>query len=56
MTLIDCTPVVTGVVEHSYFLDSPRVVNDMRDVLAGAAADVITGRNYVQETNRYRLV
>ena len=55
VTLIDSTPVVAGVVEHSYFLDSPRVVEDMREVLAGKASDTIPGREYVHETNRYRL-
>ena len=54
-TLIDCTPVVEGLVEHSYFLDTPEVVTDMKAVLAGAPADQIAGRHYVQETNRYRL-
>jgi esterase/lipase superfamily enzyme len=56
VTLIDCTSVVTGLVEHSYFLDTPAVVADMRQVLRGIAPDKIPGREYVQETNRYRLI
>lgn len=56
VTLIDCTPVVEGIVEHSYYLDTPKVVADMREVLVGTAADGIAGRDYLQETNRYRLV
>ena len=56
VTLIDCTPVVKGGVEHSYFLDSPTVVTDMQKALAGTPADKIPNRKYVQETNRYRLV
>ena len=55
ISLIDCTPVVEGIVEHSYFLDSPMVVADMKRVLAGTASDLIDGRQYVQETNCYRL-
>ena len=55
VTLVDSTPVVEGLVEHSYFLDSPTVVEDMRKVLVGTPSDEITGRDYVQETNRYRL-
>jgi len=55
VSLIDVTPVVEGLVEHSYFLDSPRVVADMTEVLRGKAPDAIGGRQYVPETNRYRL-
>jgi len=55
VSLIDVTPVVTGLIEHSYFLDSPRVVADMTEVLRGKAPDAIDGRRYVAETNRYRL-
>ena len=56
VTLIDCTPVVEGIVEHSYFLDTPTVVADMNKVLIGTQTDKIPGRKYLQETNRYRLV
>ena len=56
VTLIDCTPVVKSIVGHSYFLDTPTVVTDMKKVLAGTLADKIPNRKYVQETNRYRLV
>ncbi len=45
-----------GVVEHSYFLDTPTVVADMQKVLVSTPSDKIPGRKYVQETNRYRLV
>ncbi len=56
VTLIDCTPVVEGIVEHSYYLDTPTVVADMRKVLVGTPSDAFAGRAYVQETNRYRLI
>ena len=39
VTLIDATPVVEGFVEHSYFLDNPKVVADMRKVLIGKPSD-----------------
>ncbi len=55
VSLIDTTPVVKGLVEHSYFLGSAAVVADMRHVLAGTPSDEIPDRQYVQETNRYRL-
>ena len=55
VTLIDCTGVVRGTVEHSYFLNSPQVGADMQRVLVGTQPDQIANRHYVQETNRYRL-
>ncbi|MYF71275.1 MAG: alpha/beta hydrolase [Proteobacteria bacterium] len=55
VSLIDCTPVVGGLVEHSYYLDTPIVVTDMQSVLAGTPSNEIDGRKYVQETNCYRL-
>jgi esterase/lipase superfamily enzyme len=55
VSLVDVTPVVDGLVQHSYFLDTPKVVQDMRQVLTGMPSDEITGRKYVKETNRYRL-
>ena len=55
VTLIDCTPVVSGIVEHSYYLETDRVAEDMRQVLTGIASDEIDGRTYIIETNRYRL-
>ncbi len=56
VSLIDCTPVVEGLLEHSYFLKSDIVIADMRDVLAGTASDKIERRDYVQDSNRYRLM
>jgi len=56
VTLVDCTAVVHGIVEHSYFNDSPRVVKDMIAVLDGTDADKVPGREYVFETNKYRLL
>jgi esterase/lipase superfamily enzyme len=55
VTLIDCTPVVKGILEHSYYLNTPAVIADMRHVLVDTPPDRIPVRKYVQETNRYRL-
>lgn len=55
VTQIDCTPVVSGAVEHSYYNDTKEVVADMLQVLAGVPSDEIGGRLYVPESNRYRL-
>jgi len=55
VTQVDCTPVVSGAIEHSYYLGSPRVVEDVLQVLAGIPSDLIAGRRYVPESNRYRL-
>ena len=55
VTQIDCTPVVSGAVEHSYYNDCKEVVADMLQVLAGIPSDEIPGRTYVPESNRYRL-
>lgn len=56
VSLVDVTPVVDGLVEHSYFLDTPKVVSDMREALAGTPSDEISARKYIEETNRYRLL
>jgi esterase/lipase superfamily enzyme len=56
VALIDTTQVVAGLVEHSYFLDTPRVVADMQKVLVGTPTNKIPGREYVPDTNRYRLL
>ncbi len=55
VTMVDCTPVASGLVQHSYFLDTPEVVSDILAVLSGRTPDGIGGRAYVQETNNYRL-
>jgi esterase/lipase superfamily enzyme len=56
---IDCTEVVSPLVDpsaHSYYLNVPRVVTDMRLVLRNHIPDEIPGRKYIPETNRYRLL
>lgn len=55
VSLVDCTGTVTGVTQHSYYLNTPRVVTDMVHVLSGRSASEIDGRRYDPETNRYRL-
>ena len=53
--LVDCSEVVGGVVEHSYFLDDPSTVRDVRAVLGGEAQDMIKGRRYLASQNKYVL-
>lgn len=56
---IDCTRVIsrfTDPSEHSYYMNVPRVVTDMRFVLQDEIPDEIPGRKYILETNRYRLL
>lgn len=55
VSLIDCTGVAEGLVQHSYYLDTPRVVKDMIQVLNNVSSQAIKGRKYDPETNRYRL-
>ncbi len=54
-SLVDVTPMVSALVQHSYFLDNSRVVDDMKQALAGKALRDISERGYVHETNRYRF-
>lgn len=56
VTQIDCTDVVEGVVEHSYYRDCPQVVADIVAVLGGVEPELIPGRQFVEDRNRYRLV
>ncbi len=56
---IDCTKVIsrfTDPSEHSYHINVPRVVTDMRFVLQDESPDEILGRQYIPATNRYRLL
>lgn len=56
---IDCTDIISKLTEpseHGYFIKVERVVQDIRQVLAGAIPDEIPGRRYISETKRYRLL
>lgn len=55
VTQIDCTAVVAGVVEHSYYKDCPAVVSDITAVLNGLQPQEIPGRDFVRDRNRYLL-
>ena len=56
MNLIDASEMVTGLLEHSYFVDDVATVRDLLAVLGGKPPDQITGRRYVPSQNRYVLV
>jgi hypothetical protein len=47
---------VDGLVQHSYFLYTSKVVSDMCQVLAGTPFDEISDRKYVNKNDRYRLL
>lgn len=53
--LVDCSEVVGGLLEHSYFVNDPSTVRDVRAVLAGEAQDLIKGRRYLASQNKYVL-
>jgi len=50
---LDCSEIVGGLVEHSYYLDE--AFRDLSQVLAGAREDKIPRRSYVASANAYRL-
>ena len=52
---VDCTRVVRGVSEHSYYLTNNKVVNDMCAVLNGNEPDEIPNRKYQSDRNRYLI-
>ena len=53
--IIDCSEVVTGLIEHDYYLTDEQVVRDVKAVLAGKPADLIEGRRYMASQNKYVL-
>ncbi|MBK7642971.1 MAG: alpha/beta fold hydrolase [Planctomycetes bacterium] len=50
---IDCSEVINGLVEHSYYLDE--AIGDIAAVLRGEREDRIARRQYVASANNYRL-
>jgi esterase/lipase superfamily enzyme len=50
---LDCSEIVGGLVEHSYYLDE--AFRDVSAVLDGAREDRIAKRTYVASSNAYRL-
>jgi esterase/lipase superfamily enzyme len=53
VTQIDCTEVVSGIVEHSYFVNEPKVVQDMAQVLRGIDPKSVPGRDFLDDRNRF---
>ena len=54
VALVDCSPVVEGMVEHGYHLD-PRIVDDCVQVARGVPTQQIQGREYVPHRNSFAL-
>ena len=52
---IDCTRVVHGVSEHSYYLKNNKVVKDMCAVLNGNEPDEVRNRKFQSDRNRYLI-
>lgn len=52
---IDCSLVVQGTVEHSYYIDTPAVVEDMAQVINGTDADCSPNRRFRSRDNTYIL-
>ena len=50
---IDCSDVVDGLLEHSYYLQQESVVDDMAAVLRGQAPDAIENRRFRADKGRY---
>ena len=53
VTQIDCTQVVDGPVEHSYYIETPVVVSDMVQVLNGVEPEDVSNRAFQVDRNRY---
>ncbi len=53
VTQIDCTRVVHGTVEHSYYVNTPAVVSDMISVLDGVEPDQVPAREHRPDRNCY---
>ena len=56
VTQIDCSKVVKGVVEHSYYIDTEEVVEDMVQVLNGVEDYKIEMRRFRADRNCYVIV
>jgi esterase/lipase superfamily enzyme len=50
---VDCSDVVGGVMEHSYYMDE--AFADLAATLRGTREDLVPGRAYVPSANAYRL-
>lgn len=55
VTQVDCTRVVRGVVEHSYYKDAPKVVADITAVLSGMDPEHVPNRVFLEDRNRYQI-
>jgi len=55
VTLVDVGEVVSGTIEHSYYVEDSHTVRDVLAVLGGQPQDQISSRRYVASQNRYVL-
>ncbi len=55
VVLVDASPVVGGISEHSYHQKEPDVMQDIVDVLRGRASEDL-GRLFVPHANKFKLI
>ena len=53
---IDCSNVVGGAVEHSYFVDERKVIEDIAQVMDGVDPKHVSNREYLDDRNRFVIV
>ena len=53
---IDCSNVVGGAVEHSYFVDERKVIEDIAQVMDGVDPKRVANREYLDDRNRFVIV
>ena len=53
---IDCSNVVRGVVEHSYFVNDRKVIEDIAQVMDGVDPKRVSNREYLDDRNRFMIV
>jgi len=55
VSIVDASEVVSGLIEHSYYLDNEQTIRDVRSVRSGVPPDRIAMRRYVPSQNTYVL-
>ncbi|MCK5889287.1 MAG: alpha/beta hydrolase [Methylococcales bacterium] len=55
IVLVDASDVVSGITEHSYYVEEVVVARDIVSVLQGESSEEIIGRKYVPHANKFKL-
>lgn len=59
MVIVDCSAVAKGAdekVQHSYYIHSPAMAQDIAAVLSGALPDQFLNREYVLSRRAWRVI